>query len=104
MNEPRVRRLIGLCFILGAVLINVPYFILIATFDYPTILREPTAVILSRFQAGGSSLILTWLAFAWVGLPRHRHRDWHRRNGGADGRAAALGVRRAGLGSDVCRS
>ena len=69
MNEPRVRRLIGLSFILGALLINVPYFILIATFDYPAILREPTAVILSRFQAGGSSLILTWLAFAWVGLP-----------------------------------
>ena len=50
MNEQRVRRLIGLSFILGAILINVPYFILIATFDYPTILREPTAVILSRFQ------------------------------------------------------
>src|SRR5436853_7624338 len=69
MNEQRLHRLIGLSFILGALLINVPYFILIATFDYPTILREPTAVILSRFQAGGSSLILTWLAFAWVGLP-----------------------------------
>ena len=69
MNEQRLRRLIGLSFILGAILINVPYFILIVTFDYPTILREPTAVILTRFQAGGSSLILTWLAFAWIGLP-----------------------------------
>ena len=69
MNEQRVRRLVGLSFILGAILINVPYFILIATFDYPTILREPTAVILTRFQAGGPSLVLTWLAFAWVGLP-----------------------------------
>jgi Domain of unknown function (DUF4386) len=69
MNEQRLRHLTGLSFILGAILINVPYFILIATFDYPAILREPTAVILTRFQAGGSSLILTWLAFAWVGLP-----------------------------------
>ena len=69
MNEQRVRRLVGLSFILGAILINVPYFILIASFDYPDILREPTEVILTRFQAGGSSLILTWLAFAWVGLP-----------------------------------
>src|SRR6476660_6182274 len=69
MNEQRVRRLTGLSFVLGALLINVPYFILIATFDYPTILREPTAVILTRFHAGGPSLILTWLAFAWVVLP-----------------------------------
>jgi hypothetical protein len=69
MNEQRVRRLVGLGLILGALLINVPYFILIATFDYPSILREPTAAILTRFQAGGPILILTWLAFAWIGLP-----------------------------------
>jgi hypothetical protein len=69
MNEQRLRQLIGLSFILDAFLINVPYFILIATFNYPAILREPTAVILTRFQAGGPSPILTWLAFAWVGLP-----------------------------------
>src|SRR4029453_16584365 len=69
MNEPRGARLIGLSFILGAFLINVPYFILIATFDYPSILREPTAAILTLFQAGGPSLILTWVGFAWVGLP-----------------------------------
>ena len=39
MNEQRVRRMVGLSFILGAILINVPYFLLIATFDYPDILR-----------------------------------------------------------------
>lgn len=69
MNEQRLRRLVGLSFILGALLINVPYAILIASFDYPAILREPTAVILERFHAGGPALIYTWLAFAWVGLP-----------------------------------
>jgi hypothetical protein len=42
---------------------------LITNFDYPDILRMPTAEILTRFQAGGNSLIYTWLAFAWVGLP-----------------------------------
>ena len=51
MNEQCLRRMIGLSFILGAFLINVPYFILIATFNYPAILREPTAVILTRFHA-----------------------------------------------------
>ena len=38
-------------------------------FDYPDILRLPTEEILTRFHAGGNSLIYTWLAFAWVGLP-----------------------------------
>jgi Domain of unknown function (DUF4386) len=42
---------------------------LITNFDYPDILRMPTADILTKFQAGGDSLIYTWLAFAWVGLP-----------------------------------
>jgi hypothetical protein len=69
MNEQGYRRLTGLAFILGAVLINIPYTLLIASFDYPDILRAPTAEVLTRFQAGGTPLILTWLAFAWVGLP-----------------------------------
>ena len=38
-------------------------------FDYPDILRAPVDQILTQFQAGGSPLIYTWLAFAWVGLP-----------------------------------
>ena len=69
MNPLIYRRLTGLAFILGAVLINVPYSLLIASFDYPDILRAPTAEVLTRFQAGGTPLIFTWLAFAWVGLP-----------------------------------
>jgi Domain of unknown function (DUF4386) len=63
------RRLTGLLLLLGALLINIPYSLLIATFDYPDILRAPSAVILREFQAGGTGLILTWLAFAWSGLP-----------------------------------
>jgi hypothetical protein len=38
-------------------------------FDYPGILREPSAQILTRFHAGGTGLIFTWLAFAWAGIP-----------------------------------
>jgi len=69
MSEINFRKLTGVFFIIGAVLVNIPYTLLIMNFDYPDILRAPTAQILSRFQAGGDALIYTWLAFAWVGLP-----------------------------------
>jgi len=69
MTRQQIRRLTGVLLILGAILVNVPYALLIATFDYPDILRSPTAEILTRFAAGGPGLIWTWLAFAWVGLP-----------------------------------
>ena len=40
------------------------YAVLARSFDYPDILRRPTAEVLDRFTAGGSMLILTWWAFA----------------------------------------
>jgi len=43
---------------------NLFYGLLAWRFSYPGILREPTDVILSRFRAGGSGLILTWWFFA----------------------------------------
>ena len=55
--------------IVGAILVNIPYSLLIMNFDYPDILRLPTGEILTRFAAGGTGLIWTWLAFAWVGVP-----------------------------------
>jgi len=69
MSETHFRKLTGIFFIVGAILVNVPYTLLIVNFDYPDILRQPTAEILARFHAGGDALIYTWLAFAWVGLP-----------------------------------
>ena len=69
MTETSFRKLTGIFFIVGAVLVNVPYTLLFVNFDYPDILRQPTAEILTKFHAGGDSLIYTWLAFAWVGLP-----------------------------------
>ncbi len=69
MSTKQFRQLTGLLFIIGAVLINIPYTLLIMNFDYPDILRAPTAEILTKFQAGGSPLIYTWLAFAWIGIP-----------------------------------
>ena len=69
MNTTLHRRLTGILFVIGAVLVNIPYTLLIMNFDYPDILRQPTGQILTRFQEGGTGLIFTWLAFAWVGLP-----------------------------------
>jgi hypothetical protein len=68
MSLKRTRQTTGILFILGAILVNIPYTLLIMNFDYPDILRKPAGEILERFAAGGSSLIWTWLAFAWVGL------------------------------------
>jgi hypothetical protein len=68
MQILRTARRAGWLFIVGALLVNVPYALLIANFEYPDILRQPTGEILEKFSAGGSSLILTWLAFAWAGF------------------------------------
>ena len=62
-------RTTGLLFILGAVLLFVPYTALTLLFDYPNVLRLDAGEILVRFHAGGPTLILTWWAFAMVGLP-----------------------------------
>ena len=69
MSQFVFRKLAGIFFIVGALLVNIPYTLLIMNFDYPDILRQPTAEILTKFQAGGDTLIYTWFAFAWVGLP-----------------------------------
>lgn len=69
MNEKFYARLTGTLFIVGAMLVNIPYTLLIMNFEYPDILREPTGYILTKFQEGGTGLIFTWFAFAWVGIP-----------------------------------
>jgi hypothetical protein len=42
--------------------------VLATIFDYPAILRQPAAEVLSRFAAGGTGLLLTWYAFALAAL------------------------------------
>lgn len=69
MSKSPFRKLTGILFISGAVLINIPYTLLILNFEYPDILRRPTGDILTQYQAGGTALIFTWLAFAWAGIP-----------------------------------
>lgn len=69
MKINSLRKWTGWFFIAGAVLVNIPYTLLLMNFDYPDILRQPAEDVLTRFHAGGPSLIYTWLAFTWVGLP-----------------------------------
>ena len=69
MYAKRLRQLTGLLFIAGAILVNIPYALLIMNFNYPDILRETAVDILTQFHAGGAGLIFTWLAFAWAGMP-----------------------------------
>jgi hypothetical protein len=61
---------VGAATVAGLLLIAVPlafnaaFAALAARFDYPDVLRRPTAEVLERFAAGGTSLVLLWWAFA----------------------------------------
>jgi uncharacterized protein DUF4386 len=56
--------------IAGLLLIAVPlafngaFALLAARFDYPDVLRKPTAEVLASFRAGGTALVLMWWGFA----------------------------------------
>jgi Domain of unknown function (DUF4386) len=65
----KIEKTIGLLLIAGAIGVFIPYTMLTMTFEYPDILRQDTGTILTKFHNGGSSLILTWWAFAILGLP-----------------------------------
>lgn len=60
--------LAGALLVVVPVWFNVWFAVLASRFDYPDILRRPTEEILTRFRAGGPSLILTWWAFMLSGL------------------------------------
>jgi Domain of unknown function (DUF4386) len=62
------RPVTGACAIVLAIIFNVPFSILAATYDYPEVLRRPAGEALDLFAAGGASLILTWHAFALCAL------------------------------------
>ena len=47
MNANQFRKVTGLLFIVGSLLVNIPYALLIANFNYPDILREPAAAVLT---------------------------------------------------------
>jgi hypothetical protein len=59
-----VTSIAGLLLIAVPLAFNAAFALLAARFDYPDILRRPTADVLAGFRAGGTSLILLWWAFA----------------------------------------
>ncbi len=54
----------GLLLIVVAIGFNAAFAMLAARFDYPDILRQPTADVLAKFRAGGTPLVVLWWAFA----------------------------------------
>jgi len=63
-----ITKFTGSLLILLPIAFNVLFFLLQRTFEYPDILRKSTDHILSRFNAGGNRLILTWYGFALTSL------------------------------------
>jgi hypothetical protein len=62
MNTLPLRRLAGLLLILAPIAFSVCFTLLQMLFEYPDILRQPTAAVLTKFQAGGTGLIAVWYA------------------------------------------
>jgi len=69
MNTAARYRWIGRLLLTGAVGVLVPYTLLSIKFNYPDILRQDAGEVLAQFRLGGSALVFTWFAFAWLGIP-----------------------------------
>jgi hypothetical protein len=59
---------VGVLLVVLPIAFNVVFALLGARFDYPDVLRRPTAEILERFRTGGSGLVLLWWAFAMTAV------------------------------------
>lgn len=68
MDRIRLVRKTGILLILLVIFLNIPYTLLIQTFEYDDILRQPVGDVLTKFSAGGAELILIWLAFGLAAL------------------------------------
>ena len=58
----------GILLIALPIAFNALFALLGMRFDYPDILRRPTAEVLARFREGGTGLVLLWWAFALSAL------------------------------------
>jgi hypothetical protein len=54
----------GVFLVVVPVAFNVAFGLLAARFDYPAVLRRPTAEVLGLFEAGGTGLVMLWWSFA----------------------------------------
>ncbi|MHA6694920.1 DUF4386 domain-containing protein [Homoserinimonas sp. A520] len=66
--DPALTATAGILLIAIPVAFNAAFAALAATFDYPDILRRPTAEILEKFRQGGSRLVLLWWGFAMTAV------------------------------------
>jgi hypothetical protein len=58
-----IDRVAGTLLIVLPLAFNIFFFLLARLFDYPSVLRSPVALVLSRFLAGGLRLKLVWYGF-----------------------------------------
>ncbi|MCA0456776.1 MAG: DUF4386 domain-containing protein [Chloroflexi bacterium] len=58
------KRLTGILLIIVPVVFMSLFSLLGVTFNYPTILREPTDTVLTAYQQGGLTLVLNWYGMA----------------------------------------
>jgi hypothetical protein len=64
MNAQAPLAATGAAVIAFVVAVSTAWVALMQLFGYDDVLREPTAVILTRFHAAGTPLVVAWLAFA----------------------------------------
>jgi hypothetical protein len=79
VNTLAVRRAAGTLLVIVPLVFTVCFLLLQQLFEYPDILRQPTAEVLAKFAAGGTPLVTVWyvltltaVAFVPVTLLVHR--------------------------------
>lgn len=68
MNNLVVRRWAGLLVVVVPIIFTIGFTLLQMEFEYPDILRQPTADVLQKFTAGGPRLIATWYVLPMAAL------------------------------------
>lgn len=64
MTSTTLRRFTGLMLIIVPIIFTICFTLLQMQFEYPDILRQSTADVLTKFQAGGSGLVAIWYVLA----------------------------------------
>ncbi len=60
MTTPSLRRAAGTLLVIVPLVFTVCFLLLQQLFEYPDILRQPTAEVLAKFAAGGTPLVAVW--------------------------------------------